>query len=126
MNGDSDPIKNTLVLGASLNEFRYSNTCVKLLFKKGIPVTAVGLKKGCIGQIQILTTVPDSGTFHTITLYLGKNNQRPYYPNILSLNPSRVIFNPGTENDELKELLKEKGIEVIEACTIMMLEWGTF
>ncbi|MEY3677892.1 MAG: hypothetical protein RI924_33, partial [Bacteroidota bacterium] len=45
---------------------------------------------------------------------------------ILKVNPRRVIFNPGTENDELVEKLNEKGIESVEACTLVMLATGQY
>ena len=43
------------------------------------------------------------------------------YDNIIGLKPRRVIFNPGAENSELAQKLKDAGIEVVEACTLVML-----
>ncbi|MFN9960216.1 MAG: CoA-binding protein, partial [bacterium] len=40
---------------------------------------------------------------------------------ILALHPRRIIFNPGTENPELEKLAASKGIEAVEACTLVML-----
>jgi predicted CoA-binding protein len=57
----------------------------------------------------------------TITLYLNPHLQVAEYDYILEIHPQRVIFNPGTENDELMMLLQEKGIEGVEACTLVML-----
>ncbi|MDP1843656.1 MAG: CoA-binding protein [Sediminibacterium sp.] len=45
---------------------------------------------------------------------------------MFSLHPKRIIFNPGTENEELEALAKSKGIEAIEACTLVMLNTGQF
>jgi hypothetical protein len=39
----------------------------------------------------------------------------------LSLKPKRVIFNPGTENDEFEKMVEQSGAEAIEACTLVML-----
>ena len=50
----------------------------------------------------------------TVTLYLSEKFQKEYYDYILSLKPNRVIFNPGTENLELEELLKANNITVEE------------
>jgi hypothetical protein len=52
--------------------------------------------------------------------------QKEYYDYILSLHPKRIIFNPGTENDELVEMATEKGIQAIEACTLVMLNTGQY
>ena len=37
-----------------------------------------------------------------------------------------VIFNPGAENKELKRALERDGIEVEEACTLVLLNTGQF
>ena len=62
----------------------------------------------------------------TVTMYLGKSNQVPYYDTILKLNPRRIIFNPGTKNVEFEQLANKNGIEVIEACTLVMLSIGEY
>jgi hypothetical protein len=63
---------------------------------------------------------------HTLTLYIGPQRQGPYYDTILGLSPKRVIFNPGTENPELYDLLKKEGIEVEVACTLVLLGTGQY
>jgi hypothetical protein len=62
----------------------------------------------------------------TVTLYVGPQHQPSWYNYILSLKPKRVIFNPGTENDELVNLLKKENIESVEACTLVMLAIGDY
>jgi len=42
------------------------------------------------------------------------------------LSPKRIIFNPGTENQELKKLAEAQGIECLEACTLVMLSVGVY
>ncbi len=118
--------KVTLVLGASLKEYRYSNLCIRTLVSAHIPVEAIGLREGNISNIKVHSFIPELEDIHTVTLYLGPENQKSYYDYILKLNPVRVIFNPGTENIEFQEILKNAGIEVIEDCTIMMVEGGRF
>ena len=49
---------------------------------------------------------------HTVTLYLNSVRQRDYYDYIISLKPQRVIFNPGTENIEFYNLLKNNQNEL--------------
>lgn len=117
--------KNTLVIGASENENRYSNRAVKLLQKYNHKVFAYGIKSGKIGDIEIFTIFPTE-EIHTVTMYVGPRNQPDLYDMILKLNPSRVIFNPGTENDEFENMLKSKGIEVVENCTLVMLNSGVY
>lgn len=118
--------KKTLVLGASQNPSRYSNFAVKRLKASGHPVVAIGRRKGQIDDTEIITEHPEMNDVDTITLYLNRNNQIPYYDYILSLQPKRIIFNPGAENDELADMAEQKGINPIEACTLVMLSTGQY
>ena len=118
--------KNTVVLGASQNEERYSNMAVKKLVSHKHPVTAIGNKEGIINEINIIKDNPSINDVDTVTLYLNPQNQKPYYDYILSLNPKRIIFNPGTENEELEKIANEKGIKTMEACTLVLLSTNQY
>lgn len=89
-------------------------------------VVAIGNKVGNVAGVDIVTDTPEMDDIDTITLYLNPTNQKPYYDYILSLQPKRVIFNPGTENDELEAMLEAKNIEAKEACTLVMLGTGQY
>lgn len=119
-------IKKTLILGASDNPARYSFLALNKLKAYGHPVVAIGRKKTMVNNIDINTGTPNQEHINTITLYLNPSNQKPYYDYILSLQPDRIIFNPGTENPELAALANEKGIATIEACTLVMLSTGQY
>jgi predicted CoA-binding protein len=118
--------KLTLVLGASPNPERYSYRAVKRLQDKNIPVIAIGKKEIELDNISIRKGMPDVGPVHTVTLYLNAKNQEEYYDYILSLNPSRVIFNPGTINEAFEEVLRKENIEVVTDCMLAMLACGQF
>lgn len=115
-----------LVLGASENIDRYSNRAVKLLLQYGFEVSALGNREGKIETVSIQKGFVAFEKVHTVTLYLGAANQKNYYDYIISLKPKRVIFNPGAENAALKQHLLAHGIQVEEACTLVMLNVGTF
>jgi predicted CoA-binding protein len=119
-------MKKTIVLGASENPDRYSFLAVQRLAKYNHPVIAIGRKAGMIGNIPIITDHPSQKEVDTITLYLNPSLQKEYYDYILSLHPKRIIFNPGTENDELATLVQANGIKAIEACTLVMLNTGQY
>ena len=114
-------MKNTLVLGASLNASRYSNLAINRLATYGHNVKAVGLKKGVVAGITISTEKEDFEKIDTVTLYLNPKRQEEYYDYIISLKPKRVIFNPGTENQEFYEILRKNNIEIEVACTLVLL-----
>ncbi len=119
-------MKNTLVLGASENPARYSNMAIQRLNAYGHKVWAIGLKEGSVGGTTISKDFPSDALIDTVTLYMNPQNQEGYYDKILALQPKRIIFNPGTENPELVQLAKAKGIETEEACTLVMLGTGAF
>lgn len=122
----TEAIKTTLVIGASPKPERYSNAAVKLLQQHGHPVIALAKRAGFINGMPVRTEFPVHEAVHTVTLYVGPKHQPEYYSSIVQLKPRRVIFNPGTYNEELKELLEKNGIETVEDCTLVMLRAGEF
>lgn len=119
-------MKKTVVLGASPRPIRYSYTAVRQLASKGHETVPVGVRDGDIDGIKIIKGTPEVEHVHTITLYLSPPRQPQYYDYILGLNPKRLIFNPGTENLELIQMAKDKGIEVEVGCTLVMLSVGNY
>ena len=111
----------TLVFGASLKPNRYSNIAIHRLLENNIKTLAFGLKVGNVGAVQIKTNLSEMQNIHTVTLYINPERQKQYYRQLIDLAPKRVIFNPGTENPEFYELLKNAGIEVEVACTLVLL-----
>ena len=118
--------KTTLVLGASPKNERYSNMAVRRLRAHGHSVVAVGLREGMIGDHPIVTAIPEGTTIHTVTLYLNERNQQRWEPLVLALAPERIIFNPGAENAGFSRKAASQGIEVMEACTLVMLGAGQY
>ncbi len=119
-------MKKTLVLGATPNEARYANLAANRLVRNGHAIVNVGLKTGEVAGVPI----EKPGTIHndidTITLYVGSHHQEELYDYILDTHPKRIIFNPGTENSELRRMANEKGIETEYACTLVLLSIGQY
>ena len=111
----------TLVIGASINPERYAYKAVNLLVKNEIEVVPMGVKPGLVANLSIVSPLIFQFNIHTITLYIGASKQEPYFDFILKINPKRVLFNPGTENPKLANLLNEKGIVWENACTLILL-----
>jgi predicted CoA-binding protein len=118
--------KKTLVVGASENPERYSYLATKLLVAHGHPVSCIGLKPGYIDDTTIVTGEPDLKDIHTITLYVNPSAQHALIPYLFSLNPRRIIFNPGTENEAFTMVAKQKEIETMDACTLVLLNTGQY
>ena len=118
--------KKTVVLGASTNPSRYSYLAIRKLLSKQHPVVGIGRRKGAVDNVEIETEHLPVDNVDTVTLYLNPQNQVPYYDYILSLKPKRIIFNPGTENEELIRMAEQNNIEPVIACTLVMLSTGQY
>lgn len=118
--------KKTLVIGASPKPERYSNKAIKKLLDYGHQVYSIGLREDVVNGVKIETGLPEFKEIDTVTMYIGKQRQNGYLDYILKLKPQRVIFNPGSENPEFVDILESNEIEVIEHCTLVMLDYGLF
>ncbi len=115
-----------LVVGASPNPRRYSYKAVSLLKANNYEVIPLGIRNGEIDGLKIIKGKPLLKDIHTVTMYVGPARQGEYIDYLLSLNPKRIIFNPGTENAEFINSAKKQGIETVQNCTLVMLNTGTF
>ena len=115
------------VLGASPKEDRYSFKAMRMLKEHGhkpIPIHPAGHTADGITGLMSLSEIDEP--VDTLTVYVNSKNSGALKDDILKLNPRRVIFNPGAENEELTEVLESAKIEVVTACTLVMLATGAF
>ncbi len=116
-----------VVLGASPKPERYSNKAVRLLLEHGHRVIPVHPAITEIEHLPVVRALEHiEGSVDTLTVYLSPERSASLQADILNLKPERVIFNPGTENPELKQALERDGIAVEEACTLVLLNTGQF
>ncbi len=113
--------KKTLVIGASLKPNRYSNIAINRLKIYEHEIVAIGLRKGEVAGVNIITEKEKFKDIDTVTLYLNPQRQEEYYEYVVSLQPKRVIFNPGTENPEFYKILEANNIKSEVACTLVLL-----
>lgn len=118
--------KKTLIIGASTNPGRYAYIAAHRLVGAGHDIINIGVRSGEVAGQAIEPVGEPYADVDTITLYVGPARQPDYYDYILATNPKRIIFNPGTENPELEQLVREAGIEPIRACTLVMLSTGQY
>jgi predicted CoA-binding protein len=118
--------KKTLILGATPDSSKYAYLAANRLVGRGHDIVNVGIKTGEVAGVPIEKPEAIHDDIDTITLYVGPLNQPPLYDYILKTHPKRIIFNPGTENSELRKMANEKGIETEYACTLVMLSIGDY
>ncbi|MDR7130734.1 putative CoA-binding protein [Algoriphagus sp. 4150] len=120
--------KLTLIVGATTNPTRYAYFAASRLADAGVPFIPIGIKTGELfgEKIMDLRAKPALENIHTITLYIGPSNQEEWIDYLISLAPERIIFNPGTENPVFFQKAKANGIEVLQACTLVMLSTNQY
>lgn len=121
-------MKKTVIVGATTNRSRYAYQAAETLIDYGHEIVPIGIKKGEVFGKQILNIrdkphIPD---VDTITLYIGPHHQPEWYEYLIGLKPKRIIFNPGTENNEFEMKTEAAGIQTLEACTLVMLRTGQY
>ncbi len=119
-------MKKTLILGATTNKERYAYLAANKLVNNGHMIVNVGIKEGTVAGVKIEPPIKIHLDIDTITLYISAKNQPEYYNYILETHPKRIIFNPGTENPELQKKAQKQGIEVLEACTLVLLSTNQY
>lgn len=119
-------MKKTLIVGASTNPERYAYKAAHKLKNAGHEIVNFGVKPGEVAGVEIVKDWSSISNIHTVTLYVGPKNQINVIDHIIALKPQRVIFNPGTENELSESKLREAGIEVEEACTLVLLSLNAY
>jgi len=115
------------VIGASANPARYSHRALRMLQAAGhtpLPVSRQGGEILGFPGYPAVDLIP--GPVDTVTIYLSPDKQPAVIRAILKRPPRRVIFNPGAENPGVYPALSAAGIEVVEACTLVLLSTGQF
>ena len=109
------------------NRTRYSFKAIQMLQHHGhVPVPVNPTYEQILGLpcYSRIDQVPPP--IDTVTVYLGKRRSDPLIEQITNAGARRIILNPGAENAELSDAAANKGIEVVEGCTLVMLTIGTF
>jgi hypothetical protein len=120
-------MENVAVVGASSKEDRYSHQAMILIEESGHnPIPIALAQKEILGKkaYPALSAVPER--IDTITLYISPSHQAAVLDDAVCIKPHRIIFNPGAENPEEYDRLKKAGIEVVEACTLILLRTNRF
>jgi predicted CoA-binding protein len=120
-------MSNVAVVGASPDEERYSNQAMKLLKEKGHTPIPVAPKHDLICDAEVHRSLSDvQCDVHTVSMYVSPARQEAVIDDIIELSPRRVVFNPGAENEAAYDRLRAKDIDVVEACTLVLLRTDQF
>jgi predicted CoA-binding protein len=120
-------LESVVILGASDKPDRYAFLAFEGLTNRGFRVLPVHPTLKEINGTPVFSSVKDiQEPVNTVTLYVGADKSSALAQDILNLKPKRIIFNPGAENKHLFLEAKKQGIEVMDACTLVMLSLNSF
>ncbi len=114
------------ILGASDKPERYSYLAYKKLQAHGHETLLVSPTVKEVEGQKVFASLSEIKSVDTLTLYVNPQISSQMEKEILSLKPGRVIFNPGTENKSLEQVLDKAGIPYEEACTLVLLNTNSF
>ena len=115
------------IVGASHKPHRYAYKAQAMLMDYGHTVFPVSGNGRDILDVQGYSSVKDiKQPVDTVALYLNAQRHQAIKDEILAIKPRRIIFNPGTESDQLMREYNEHGINTLEACTLVMLQTNQF
>lgn len=110
------------VLGASPKEDRYANKVLHRLAENGHEAIGVNPAQPEIPGFAVVKSIEDlPADVDTLTMYVGPDRSAGLAGAIVAKGFRRVVFNPGSENPALQESLRAEGLEVVEACSLVML-----
>jgi predicted CoA-binding protein len=118
------------VLGASSDTSRYSFKAMELLKQYGHQALPIHPRETEVAGIKVFPSLRDlinkGLKVDTLTMYVNPALSTKVQQEILDLKPSRVIFNPGSENPDLEKVHRANGIKVEEACTLVLLRTNQY
>ena len=115
------------IIGASDNKDRFAHMAKTALIEHGYDVRLVNPFKETIDGHQCFKAITDiKEKINTVTLYVNPTRFRDHIEEVIKVKPERIIMNPGTEDTEMEKRLKDAGIKVSRACTLVLLSSGQF
>jgi predicted CoA-binding protein len=115
------------VLGASQHPWRYAYRAVELLRAHGYLPIGINPTLTELAGVPLVAAVKELPPgVDTLTVYVAPERSRALANEICVYGFRRVIFNPGSENPTLARALGARGVEVVEACTLVLLTTGEF
>ncbi len=114
--------KTVAIVGASTDRSKYGDKAVRAYEKEGWKVFPIHPKAEEIEGHKAypdLASVP--GKIHRVSMHLPPQVGMKLLPDIATVKPEELFFNPGSESTELVEAAREQGLNPIEACSILSI-----
>ena len=112
--------KTIVVVGASSNRAKYGNKAVRAFKDGGWTVYPVNPKEDTIEGLRCyhdISPVPEP--VDRVSMYVPPAVGKQMLDAIAAKNPGEFFLNPGSEDDELLQMAREKGLDPVSACSIV-------
>ena len=120
-------MKIVAIIGASDKPERYANMAMHALKERGYDVVLVNPFKSQVEGQRCFRSVDEyDGEIDTVTLYVNPARFHDHVKDVIKACPRRVIMNPGTEDEQHEKMLRDAGIIVERACTLVLLSQNLF
>ena len=112
--------KTIVIVGASKDRSKYGNKAVRAFKQGGWTVYPVNPNETEIEGLQAYPSVADvPGAVDRISMYVPARIGMQMLDAIAAKNPAEFFLNPGSEGPELIEAAKARGLNPIQACSIV-------
>jgi predicted CoA-binding protein len=119
--------KNVAIVGATEDPAKYANRALHMLKSHGYNPIPVNPEKEMVEGIKCYPTLKDiPEPVDTVTMYVRPAVAGELAADVVAIKPRRVIMNPGTESDVLSDACEKNGIQIVRACTLVLLHSGQF
>ncbi|MFP4173816.1 MAG: CoA-binding protein [Candidatus Hydrogenedentota bacterium] len=112
--------KSIAIVGASNDRRKYGNKAVRAFKEGGWTVYPVNPKGGAIEGLPVyrdMTETPDP--IDRVAMYVPPEIGKEMLDAIAAKQPAEFFLNPGSEDEELMERARAKGLNPINACSIV-------
>jgi uncharacterized protein len=112
------------ILGASTDRSKFGNKAVRAFLAQGYDVYPVNPKGGEVEGItayKSLADIPPDIKLDRISVYLPPTIGFKTLPEIAARGCKELWLNPGSESDELVAAAEQKGLNVVQACSIVAI-----
>ncbi len=109
------------ILGASADRSKFGNKSVRAHQQQGYTVYPVNPKADVIEGLKAFKSLAEvpAGKLDRISVYLPPQVGMVVLPEIAARGCDELWLNPGSDSDELVEAARAKGLNVIQACSIV-------
>lgn len=115
-------MKTVAVIGASADRHKFGNKAVRAFAKAGYTVIPITPHHESIEGLEAYRSVLDvPGAVDMATLYVPASVGEQLVDEIVEKGISEIWLNPGAESDALVAAFRARGLQPIEACSIVAI-----